>query len=243
LRQDLGDMLYLRLYRECLQRTFAGLRKSPWTLALPVFYMIASAVAAMLLAPLGMVGGFLMTIVATMCMASSLYFIGQTVLGSPSRIDELPRSFGFFWPVMSFGFVLWISMEILRYALAANPKRDIIFLGVAIVSGVLLNVVPEVIYQKDQVNGLSIIGESAGFVQKHWIEWFIPTGILAALVVALSWGLLLVLPPSLAGFGAILLGPVAGVLGWVVAVFRGNLFHALDTTSPYQLKMRYGARR
>jgi hypothetical protein len=231
-------MLYLRLYVESFQRALRGVGKSPWTLVLPMVYAAISMVAAVLLAPLGMVGGFLLGIIADLCVSSSLYFVAQAVLGSPARPRELKQSFlEYFWPVVSVGFVIWIASTVLGYALAANPNGDKIQLAIFGVAGVLLNAVPEVIYQKTQVGGIAIISESVSFIQKHWIEWFIPNLVLGAAVfgiVMLTGRLALPFPLSI-----VVTGVLTGALGYFVTVFRGCLFHLLDTTSPYQLKMRY----
>lgn len=234
LGHHLARMLYLRLYLDCLRRAATGVRKSPWTLALPMIYLAINVVAGILVSPLGIVGGFIMVIVADLCTSSFLYFVGEAVRSTPARPRELQRSFlAYFWPVVSFGFVLWMTRTILGYALAANPQAARIQLAVWLCAAVLLNAVPEVIYQKAEVGGIAIISESIRFIQRHWIEWFIPN----ALLLAGSWfaiQALMRLP-----FGLLLVPPVGGALVYLVATFRGNLFHLLETTSPYQLKMRY----
>ncbi len=227
----------LRLYWDCLRRAVKGARKSPWTLALPMAYLALSIVAGILVSPLGIVGSFLLGILADLCASSFLYFVAQTVAGSPSRPSELKQSFvAYFWPVVSFGFVLWLAVRILGYALAANPNGGVIQLGIWAVAAVLLNAVPEVIYQKGDVGGVAIIAASARFIQEHWIEWFIPNLVLAAAV----YGLVVAL--ALVPFGVYLVPPVGGALLYLAATFRGLLFHELETTSPYQRRMRYRAR-
>jgi hypothetical protein len=227
-------MIYLRLYWDCLRRAVKGARKSPWTLALPVAYLAVVIVAAILLAPLGIVGGFLVGILADLCASSFLYFVAQAVLGSPSRTSELKQSFvAYFWPVVSFGFVMWFATTILGYALAAHPKGGIIQLGILAVAAVLLNAVPEVIYQKGDVSGLAIIAASVRFIQEHWIEWFIPNAILGGALYGVTT-LLQRVP-----FGLYLIPLAGGAILYVAAAFRGVLFHELETTSPYQRRLRY----
>jgi hypothetical protein len=163
--------------------------------------------------------------------------VAQAVLGSPSRPSEMGRSFlAYFWPVVSFGFVMWLAVRILSYALVATPNGMVIQLGIWAAAAVLLNAVPEVIYQKDDVNGVAIITASARFIQEHWIEWFLPNIVLGAALYGVATVLLRV------PFGLFLLPLVGGALLYLAATFRGLLFHELETTSPYQRRMRYKAR-
>jgi hypothetical protein len=227
-------MIYLYLYADCFVRAARGALKSPWTLALPVAYLAILLVAGILVAPLGIIGGFIVGIIMDLCASSFLYFIGQAVLGSPSRLNEMKKSFTeYFWPVISFGFVIWIASMMLGYALASNPQASKIEMGIWLIASVLLNAVPEVIYQKAHVGGIAIIVESARFIQEHWIEWLIPNFLLAAgvygCVVALG-----MLP-----FGIFLMPPVIGAAIYFAFAFRGNLYHLLDTTSGFQLRVRY----
>jgi hypothetical protein len=230
-------MVLLRLYADCFRRASRAVRRSPWTLALPVLYLAALVVAGILLAPLGIIGGFLNAIAGDLCISSCLYFLAQAVAGSPARPAELKNSFlAYFWPVVSFYFVMWIASWLLKAALAANPQADKIQLALWGVAAVLLSAVPEVVYQKSEVSGLRIVGESVRFIQTYWIEWLIPNLLLLAAVIGAGWGLLLV------PFGLYLIPPVVGALAYLAMLFRGNLFHLLDNHSPHQLKMRYRGR-
>jgi hypothetical protein len=233
----LSLMVLLRLYADCLRRAFAGARRSPWTLGLPIVYLAINLVAGIVLSPFGLVGSFALVIVADLCTSSFLYFVGQTVAGSPSRPSELKDSLlAYFWPVVSFYFVVWVANWVLDLALAANPQKEKIELALAGVAFVLLNAVPEVIYQKSEVSGLRIVGHSVRFIQTQWIEWFIPNLLLVAAIVGATVGLMRV------PFGLYLEPLVVGALSYFAFLFRGNLFYLLDNHSPHQLKLRYRGR-
>jgi hypothetical protein len=222
------------MYLDCLKRGYKGAGKSPWTLVLPIFYLAVSMLTTSLMAPLGFVGGFVSVIVDTFCLSSLLYYVAQAVQMSRAQSSELGKSFlQFFWPIMSYGFVMWIITQIFYYGLAANPQRGVILLGLSGIIAVLANAVPEVIYQKGNTGGLSILTESIRFIQRYWIEWFLANAVAAGVLVGVSWALLR-LP-----FGLYLIPLIAGAIGYVVLVFRGNLFEVLENTSPYQRRMRY----
>ena len=230
-------MVLLRLYADCLRRSLVAARRSPWTLGLPIGYLAALFVFGILIAPLGQIGGFLQMIALDLCTSSFLYFVARAVAGSPSRPSELKNSFlVYFWPVVSVYFVIWVAQLLLGLTLHANPQAEKIELALAGVVFVLLNAVPEVIYQKSEAGGLRIVSASVRFIQVYWIEWFIPNLALAAAVYGVLHGLARV------PYGLYLSPLVVGALAYFVMTFRGNLFNLLDNHSPHQLKMKYRRR-
>ena len=244
LRLSFDEMPYLRLYLDGVRRAFRGIGKSPWTLFLPLIYAAAFLAAGILVNPLGsMVGGFLLNIFFDMLVSSLLYFVAQTVQLTPSKPRELKESLlAYFWPVVSFGFIYWIAQFLVHNALKEQANGEKIELALGAVAFVLLNVVPEVIYQKTPVDtgfsrGIAIVTGSVNFIQKHWIEWLIPNVLIVVGLYELS-GLFMRLP-----FGPFLFLPLLGILGYVVFVIRGSIFNLIDTTSAFQLKQRYGSGR
>ncbi len=227
-------MIYLYLYLDCLLRGIRGTFKSPWMLGLPIGYVAIVMAAGLVAAPLGILGAIAVMIVVDLCTSSFLHFVGQAVLGSKARLPELKKSFvEYFWPVANFWFVIFLGTLALGYALASNPNADKVRVAVLLVALVLFNAVPEVIYQKRSYRSLAIIGESVKFIQEHWVEWFIPNIVVGA---AVFFGLraLLAVPYGLFAF------PFAcGLALQVGMAFRGVLFHELETSSPFQLRMRY----
>ncbi|HEX4461926.1 MAG TPA: hypothetical protein VIA18_28295, partial [Polyangia bacterium] len=168
-------MLYLRLYLEGIRRAFRGIGKSPWTLTLPLIYGAAFVAARILVMPLGeMVGGFVLNIVFDLLTSSLLYFVAQTVQLTPSKPRELKESLlAYFWPVISFGFLYWLVSLVIDGALEKLENGATIGLALWAVGFVLLNVVPEVIYQKTPsdagiARGITIVTDSVSFIQKHW---------------------------------------------------------------------------
>jgi hypothetical protein len=104
-------MVYGRLYRECAERTVAGLRKNAWTLLLPVplfwTWILLAGVSGFLG---GMIGGILMALILDGLVSCYLYFAGEVVSMSRVRINELRRSIGaYFWSVVNLNFLLFSS--------------------------------------------------------------------------------------------------------------------------------------
>ncbi|MGC4116174.1 MAG: hypothetical protein QM765_16675 [Myxococcales bacterium] len=226
-------MSVLRTYSDALAQTGRALAKSPWTLLLPVVYAAALAPASALVAPLGILGGFVYALVVDALLASLLYVVSELVTGSRVRIKELPQSVKhYFWPIMNVLFVLWIAGFVVRPLLAAVPNAGALMLGLWAVLFILLNAVPEILYRRGVYGGLAAIGESVAFVQAHWLVWLPPNLAVGAL---LWFGLPLA---SSLPFGFVLGPALAGAIVFATLVFRGHLFAAIDGTTARQRALR-----
>ncbi len=227
-------MTLLRVYGECILRTFKALGRSLWTVLLPIAYLALVGPLAALLAPLRFVGGFLMALALAALAASLLYVVAELVRGMPVRLREMPQSARpYFWPIMNVAFVFWIADFFIRPVLAQTSSGEAILVALNATLFVLFNAVPEVIYQKGEYGGLAAMMASVKFIEEHWIEWLIPN---VALGAAFWFGLgaLQALPLGVVlepiAFGALLL--------WSL-VFRGYLFEALDRSRARQRALRY----
>lgn len=234
-------LVYLRLYGRCFVDAFAGLWKSPWTLLLPIGLMVALLALAPILAPLGIVGGFLLSLALIFLSSCYLYFLGGVVAKQSVSLKDLKTSFlAYFWSVMNLGFVLWIANLALGFALGKNPQAAAVRAALGLAVAVLLNPAPEVIYLKGSVGGIETIQRSVRFLQENWIEWFVPNG----LVIAALWYFpqVGISPLSAVDPRALLLGTgiLGGILGHVLMVFRGHLFLELDGSTHRQRMFRFG---
>ncbi len=252
----------LALYRRAFLSTLQSFRRA-WVICVAVILFAAMMVAAMLLfGGMGLVGGLALGAVNALLIGATLSLVSHAVLGA-RRLDlqDIWASFGsHFWDVIGVGFVLWIPMMLLEQGLAANPYGRLLQAAVLLLLFILLNAVPEVIYQVRHDSPLEAMRESYLFVVENWIEWFLPLAIVLApaglsLFVELSGRLgrgagldffqILVLPflilqswLSFAGIPSqvstallVILTPPAAV---VILIFRGFLFAALHGSSRRQ---------
>lgn len=233
----------LRIYGSALAKLPGDIGKSPWVLILPVLYSIASDLVARLVAPMGIIGGFIMGFVQAVLGASFLFFVDEVVSRSPVRIHELPNSFRrYLWPVMNVLFVFWIASIVAGMVLQNLPPWA--QLGIAAVLLILLNATPEVIYLRRLWNGMDVIMGSVNFIQENWIEWFIPNLPIAAALFGMYLGFL----PVRALFeralglwpGSVAYDLVVGAFVFIFFVFRGNLFRELDSGGARARRFRYG---
>jgi|SRR5260370_15668359 hypothetical protein len=231
-------MVYGRLYRECAEKTLAGLRKNAWTLLLPVaLFWIWTLLRGVLGFAGGMIGGILLALVLDGLVSCYLYFTGEVVSLSRVRLNELKRSIGaYFWSVVNLNFLIFIVNYLLGMLLRGNSNAGYVYLLVWLLMVVLLNPAPEVIYITGTYGGVATIQRCIAFIQANWIEWFVPNLAFAAIGY---FALPLLMFPQLVIVSSFLLG----ALVHVAMVFRGNLYKALDGTSHRQRMYRYRAAR
>lgn len=228
--------VYARIYSRSLARAATAVKRSPWTLLLPVAVLTGMLLAQSFVSGLGLFAGLASALALSALFSSYLYFVGELVSEARVSVSELGKSFGsYFWAVINVGFVVWLVELLMSLAFARSPKANAIMLIVRFAEFVLLNAVPEVIYRRGTYGGMATIQRTITFVQANWIEWFIPNLVVGA---AFWWG-----GPFLTGLGvpAVVVGVAGGALFHLVMVFRGFLFEALDSTSHRQRMYRYTA--
>ncbi len=231
--------IYTRLYLDCSRRALASIAKSAWTLLLPMGLFLALQLAGMLAATLGVLAGFVLGLVLAALGSCYLYFLGEVVANAKVQLSEFRKSIGaYFWSVANVLFVYWVASLILGMMLGHSPQTRGAEVALQLVALVLLNAVPEVIYQRHTYGGLATIQRAVQFLQANWLEWGVPNLLLLAVLwLAFSDGLGLLI--QLGTAGRVLWSILFGSLLHVVMVFRGHLFAALDGSSHRQRMFRY----
>ena len=231
--------IYARLYLDCSRRALASIAKSAWTLLLPMGLFLALQLAGMLAASLGMLAGFVLGLVLAALGSCYLYFLGEVVANAKVQLTEFRKSIAaYFWSVANVLFVYWVASFVLGGLLSHSTQARGADIALQLVALVLLNAVPEVIYQRHTYGGLATIQRAVQFLQANWMEWGVPN----LLLLGLLW---LVLRDGLGLLGAfgipglVVWSIVFGSLLHGVMVFRGHLFAALDGSSHRQRMFRY----
>ena len=214
-----------------------------------------------LVAPLGMIGGFILGAVNAMTIGATLSLTEEAIRGGRRlRWQDIPQSMGqYFWDVISVGFMVWFPLMFLEMGLQANPYSNLITTAIFFLMFVLLNPVPEVIYQSRKGSALEVVQESYEFVLENWIEWFFPIAIVLApfglsfffqfssqagrgglhfenlitlpLSILSQWLSLLGISSNLSFFFVLTITPIATVF---ILLFRGHLYAALHHSSRRQ---------
>ncbi|RMH05522.1 MAG: hypothetical protein D6704_09430 [Nitrospirae bacterium] len=255
-----------QLYRRALIAAWASLTRS-WVMIVGVLvYALLLTVIASVASGLGILGGLLVGFANAFFVGSVLSLLEQAVLSlRPMRWQDLWEQAGhYFWDVVAIGFLLWVPLQVLEMGMQRNPYGPAIISGVFLLMFILLNPVPEVIYQVRHASPLDVLKESYEFVVENWIEWFLPLAIVLApfgfsfflmltsqggrmagldliqlltipFHILTNWVLLLGVPESVATVLVFLLTPIGTIF---MLCFRGHLFAALHGSSRRQRLFR-----
>jgi hypothetical protein len=232
----------LWIYATALKRSLECVRKN-WVVSFaPVVYGIGLSSVGTLVAPLGMIGGFVYSFASAACASSALFLIKNMVESGKTDVRDFLNGFTvYLWEVIAIGFILWIPTWALATSLASVPNGALIFFLIKLCLYIILNAVPELIYQS-RASGLELIGASYNFIVENWIEWLTPNLILFAagyllfdFVGSLFYGM--------PGFVQLFFDAL--VLGFCLTyfmTFRGFLFAQLYGTTRRSRIYRYNAR-
>lgn len=251
----------IRLYHQSLLAAFQSLQQNWILIPVLLIFAIGMVLITSLVAPLGMIGGFILGAVNAMAIGAILSLTEEAIRGGRRlRWQDIPQSMGqYFWDVISIGFMVWFPLMFLEMGLQANPYKILITTAIFFLMFVLLNPVPEVIYQSRKGSALEVVQESYEFVLENWIEWFLPIAIALApfglsfffqissqagrgglhfenlitlpLSILSQWLSLLGISSNASFFIVLIITPVATVF---ILLFRGHLFAALHRSSRRQ---------
>ena len=256
----------IQLYQQALRSTIKSLTRS-WLL-IPAVLLLALAMFAItgVAVSLGILGGFLLGAANAFSMGMVLALVEQAVLTTRTMVwNDIWNSAGqYFWDVITIGFMIWVPLQVLELGTQTNPYGPVIVSGVFLLLFLLLNPVPEILYQRRSGGSLDTLKESYEFVLENWIEWFLPLAVLLfplgltffftvssqggrligldffqllrlPFSILTSWFLYLGMSSSTASFLVLVLTPLAMVF---MMLFRGHLFAGLHGTSRRQRLFR-----
>jgi hypothetical protein len=199
------------------------------------------AVAGLVAAPLGILGGFVLGLAMQACLSSGLFLIKNMVESGKTDVQDFLRGFTvYIWELITISFILWIPMRVAAMVLAGVPNGGVIYFCIQIALYILLNPVPEFIYQT-RTTGLELLGASYNFIVDNWIEWLLPNIILgvAGYWLVSQFGSLLY---GLPAFVQLFLNAFAlGLFLTYMMTFRGFLFAELHGSTRRSRLYRYKA--
>lgn len=225
-------LITLRIYRKVFARA-ASLAVRNWPVLGTVFaYSAIMSLTTGLAVLLGMLGGFLFSLVWAACVGSFLYLVEMIVRTSKVTFEDFRRSFGtYLWDVVGIAFVFWVFFTLATPAIAQLPQGFLILLCVRIAGFVVFNAVPELIYL-GHYSSLALLQESYSFIAGNWIEWF-PANLLAAGILYEVASL------PLDGVAAYVQTGVLGLLVYFTMVMRGLLFLELHGSTQRGRAFKY----
>jgi len=232
----------LWMYATALERSWQAVRKN-WVVSFaPVVFGIILAVVGSVVAPLGIIGGFIYSLVSAACASSGLYLIKNLVDSGKANFNDFLNGFTvYIWDVITILFIVGIPMRLAAMSLASVANGALLYFLLRLGLYILLNAVPELIYQS-RTSGLELIGASYNFIVENWLEWLIPNILFAVagyFLLDMFGSLIYGLPLYLELFlYALFLG--LGLAYFMT--FRGFLFSELYGTTRRSRLYRYNAR-
>ena len=232
----------LWIYRTALGRSVELLVGNWGLIFAPLAYSVVLSIATAIFAPFWLVGGIVMTAAAAACASSGLHVIENVVRMGKVDLNDFIKGFAvYLWEILGIAFILWIPMTLLSRVAYSMPEGPLVLLVVQILLYVILNPVPELIYQT-RVSGIALLSASYQFIVDNWIEWFLPNVLIAAAAYLLiGWlnGLAALMPFFLRFF---FVASAFGLFLTFLMIFRGLLFSELSGTTRRSRAYRYRAR-
>jgi hypothetical protein len=230
------------IYKTCLVRTVELVRDNLGIIFAPLAYGMLLSAAAMLLVPLGIIGGLVMGVVLAACASSGLYLIENVVRMNKATLQDFTRGFSvYLWDILTIAFIFWIPMRLLAQVAFTTPNGPLFYFGVQILLYVIFNPVPELIYQ-GRVSGLALLSASYQFIVENWIEWLLPNLLVGAVGYLLSNLVDQLVAPMPFFLQYFLVGAAFGLFLTFLMIFRGLLFSELNGTTRRSRVYRYKAR-
>jgi hypothetical protein len=231
----------LWLYAMALRRSWESLLKN-WVVSFaPWVYAALLAILALVVAPLGVIGGLVLGLATQACISSGLYLIKNIIESRRADLKDFVHGFTvYLWELLGIAFILWIPMRVLTMALASTPNGGLIFGLVQLAIYILLNPAPELIYQT-RSSGFALISDSYNFIVENWLEWLLPNIVLTT-AGYLILNLLSTITVGLPGVVQIFFVAVGmGLCLSYFMIFRGFLFAELHGSTRRSRAYRYKA--
>jgi hypothetical protein len=232
----------LWIYLTSLQKSWQCVVKN-WVVSLaPLAYGFIMSLAGLVAGLLGILGGFLLGLASQACLSSGLHLIKNMIAsGKADFIDFLNGFTAYLWELLTIAFLLWIPLRLAGMALISVPNGDLIYFMIQTALYILLNPVPELIYQT-RTSGLELLSASYNFIVENWLEWLVPNILITIagfFLMRLLYGVVWALPFFVQWFA---IAFAFGLFLTYFMTFRGFLFAELYGTTRRSRAYRYKAR-
>jgi hypothetical protein len=220
------------IYRRVFSRAGSLAIKNWPVLGTAFVYSAILSAAGTLAMMLGIIGGFVLSLVWAACAGSFLYLVEMIVRTSRVSLDDFRTSFGrYLWDVIGVAFLSWVFFSLATPVILQMPQGPLILLCVQLAIFVFFNAVPELIYL-GHYGSVQLLSESYAFVTANWIEWF-PANIVAAVILSA------VASVPLHGAAVFVRAALLGLLVYFTMVMRGLLFIELHGSTQRGRAFKY----
>lgn len=243
--------------KEALRKSIYGLKSNPGLLVVGVPYIAVMYIFMIIASGLSFFGGIIIFAAQAAVVSSYLYIIENILMYNKFSMNDFKDGFRvYFRKVYGILFILWIVQYgvdlFLLPIFRLIPLFNYIYLIVMFCAFVILNPLPEGIYQKHYDEWNTIV-YTFNFTKENLIDWFIPNAIIIAGIYFLSNGIQVVFykifggillslgsfgqPVYIALYAIVFSIIIQGILGFYM-LFRGYLYGILSNTSRRQRNYR-----
>ncbi len=215
-----------------------------WKIFLVGFaYSILSVIMWSVAANAWILAGIIMALFQSAVISNYLYLIEKIINYGSFNFEDFKSGFKvYLWKVYGVIIVFWFvrygASLFLRSLFYINFGGISLWTIIQIVAFILLNSLPETIYQK-YYERFETISYSFNFIKENWIEWFIPNGLILVVAylvhVAVSKLLFLITFNTNVFVTSILNLIVYSVIYQLILsyamIYRGELFNILSTST------------
>ena len=210
----------IELYGATLKESLEAILRGPFVWLFLIVIPALVAGLGIVLAPLGIIGGFILGFAAITFFGAYLYGVGQSIERRHSLgVGIVRESMGHhLWDVMGIAFIHWMVSLAFQYGNLPNA----VALVVGIIGFVLFNPWTEVIHSERIQGSMDTLVRAFRFMSANGPEWIIPHVVIFALMGGVT-----MVPGSVSGilvFGS-------GIALHPLMVFRGVLYRKLSTGS------------
>jgi hypothetical protein len=232
----------LWIYATALRKSWQCVANN-WVVSFaPLAYGFIMSMAGLMAMPLGIFGGFLLAIAGQACVSSGLHLIRNMIESGRANVNDFRNGFtAYLWDLLTVAFILWIPLRVAAIGLSSVPNGGLIYLLLQVALYILLNPVPEFIYQT-RASALELLTASYSFIVENWLEWLLPNIFITLagfFLLRLLNGVIYPLPGFLQWFALAL---SFGFFLTYLMTFRGFLFAELHGTTRRSRIYRYEAR-
>jgi len=205
-----------------------------------IAYLFVMPIMGIVVSYAGILGGILISIFQSAIVSNYLYLIENIINYGRFTIEDFKSGFTvYLWKTYSifiFFYLVGWGKNLFLDPLLSSMGMMGMYLQIIIVIAVfiMLNTIPEVIYQKHHER-LDLITYSFDFIRENFLEWFIPNGLIFAVayIVHISTSKIIFLIGV--GTSFILSNIVRAIIYQLILsyamIYRGQLFKTLSTST------------
>lgn len=186
----LKDFIYISKYS--FSKSIESLRKNYLLILSGIIYSIISMIASyiigmVIMGPFSILSGILQYFVQSAIISSYLYLLFNVIYYNRFNLNDIKQGFTYFiFKIYGVLFILYLGSMLL------NLLNNLLGSGASLVSAiiqllilVLLNPIPETIYQKGYTAPDTLI-YTFNFIKENWLNWLISIGIFSFLIYLVS---------------------------------------------------------